>query len=175
MQTVSLPALSIMQPWAWLITRFEGLSTIPPKRVENRPTLKNIRGRHLVHAPATPDTAGRDHLLRMLHDVETRRLLGISSFDYLAMERLLADFENRTGPDQFPRGGIVGEMEIFGCHSKGESVADQFWPTAAEIWRDKNQNGLRLRNVRALPFHPCPGRQGVFCARYPANLYGQAR
>lgn len=170
---VELPALSVMQPWAWLITRFEGLPTIPPKRVENRPTLKNIRGLHLVHAPAKADTAGRDRLLRILHDVEARRILGIAPLDYLAMERLLDDFENQ--PVRFPRGGIVGEMEIFGCHARGESVADRLWPTAADLWRDTNQHGLRLRNVRALPFHPYPGRQGVFRVRYPANLYGVVR
>lgn len=46
-----LPALSIRQPWAWLIV--SGY-----KDIENRNNLKNFTGDFLIHASATPDWEG---------------------------------------------------------------------------------------------------------------------
>lgn len=48
-------ALSIRQPWAWLITEFNGHD---PKRMENRKWYTKYRGWILIHAAITYDTAG---------------------------------------------------------------------------------------------------------------------
>lgn len=61
-----IPALSIRQPWAWLITNGY-------KNIENRNTLKNFRGLFLIHASMQWDKNWwdwsskytKDHLIRI--------------------------------------------------------------------------------------------------------------
>ncbi|WP_372776490.1 hypothetical protein [Mangrovibacterium sp.] len=53
-----IPALSIRQPWAWLIVNGY-------KDIENRNNLKNFTGDFLIHASVTPDWEGYySHLYR---------------------------------------------------------------------------------------------------------------
>jgi len=84
-----LMALSIRQPWAWMIV--EGF-----KKIENRNKLKGFRGPFLVHAPHSFDAAGYDWILRN------------------AVRLGLEDVEI-PGPLRYQHGGIVGIGEIVDC------------------------------------------------------------
>lgn len=81
-------ALSIRQPWAWLIVnRF--------KDVENRTWKTRIRGRVLVHAGLT-----------------------MKRGDYCIAKLILAQTNpeiQMPEPKEFRRGGIVGEVDILDC------------------------------------------------------------
>lgn len=82
-------ALSVMQPWAFLIV--EGL-----KDIENRSWQTKLRGRVLVHAGLKVDRDADDDLRRGIHPVTGERF---------AVEV----------PSEWRRGGIVGSVEIAGC------------------------------------------------------------
>ncbi len=85
-------ALSIQQPWAWLIVNAG--SYTPPKDVENRTwplPRKMIGQRVLVHAGKTFDLEG-------YRQVRAR-------FPHIKM----------PVPNEFDFGGIVGEVTLTGC------------------------------------------------------------
>lgn len=94
---LKLPALSILQPWAWLIVR--GF-----KDIENRtwkdwnPGLK-FRGEFLIHAGKGFD---KDFDWMMADDLIGGKMPPISFFDNL-------------------RGGIVGKAEIVDCVTQHDS------------------------------------------------------
>jgi len=85
-------ALSIRQPWAWLIVNGY-------KSVENRTWLTKYRGDFLVHA-----AKGMTHL-------EYAGTLGLAR-SILGEAFKLPDF------DELPRGGIVGAAKIIACIQK---------------------------------------------------------
>lgn len=85
-------ALSIRQPWAWLIVNGH-------KDVENRDWSTNLRGEFLVHAGKELDRAAHDAIVRGIHPVTGRP--SKLNLIYPAMQ---ADL-----------GGIVGIAEIHGC------------------------------------------------------------
>ena len=60
-----MKTLSIRQPWAHMITDFPGTDITPPKRIENRKTLKNILGPFLVHAGLKFDHDGLAWLYKL--------------------------------------------------------------------------------------------------------------
>lgn len=80
-----LPALSIRQPWAWLIANGQ-------KDIENRRWATAFRGRVLIHAA------------KAYGDAEQADL-----------EIVRADFPHFTYPERFDLGGIVGIATITGC------------------------------------------------------------
>jgi hypothetical protein len=84
-----MKALSIRQPWAWLIVH--GV-----KDVENRTWRTNFRGRFLVHAGIRFDEDGHR---RIWASHELRAVLPTSF----------------PRPDAFQRGGIVGEAVLIDC------------------------------------------------------------
>jgi hypothetical protein len=84
-----MKALSIRQPWAWLIAH--GV-----KDVENRTWHTNFRGRFLVHAGVRFDEDGHRRIWA------TREL----------RSGLPTSFPR---PDAFQRGGIVGEAVLVDC------------------------------------------------------------
>lgn len=87
-----MKALSIKQPWAWLIVH-------GGKDVENRTWPTNFRGRVLIHAS------------KSMSADEYRDVL-----DFISTDRRLCKLL-----DSFPlsrdlkRGGIIGEAEVVGC------------------------------------------------------------
>lgn len=87
-------ALSIRQPWAWLIC-------MGYKDIENRDWATKYRGPFLVHAGLT--MTSRDYN-------EVRSFL----VDEFPMIRLPL-------PERLPRGGIVGRAEIVGCVQESPS------------------------------------------------------
>lgn len=87
-------ALSIRQPWAWLIV--QGY-----KDIENRVWPTKVRGRILIHAGAKPVTqADYDDFLEVCR------------------ERRIKDFPDRKG---FDLGGIVGNAELVDCVDESRS------------------------------------------------------
>lgn len=83
-------ALSIRQPWAWLIIH-------AGKDVENRTWLTRFQGPCLIHASKGMTKQEYAEAFDLLDSIETSGKLVIPSYDEL------------------PRGGIVGRMQITGC------------------------------------------------------------
>ena len=95
-------ALSIRQPWAWLILH-------AGKDVENRTWKTHLRGTVLIHAGATMSRADYDAALLFVRSISDRICfdpgLGFPSFEELKAQT----------------GGIVGSVEITGCVSRSDS------------------------------------------------------
>lgn len=89
MGLIKMKALSIKQPWAWLIVHGY-------KDIENRRWSTRFRGRFLIHAGQTFDWAGYKWL------VMNRRKLG------------LIDLPSPASVF-YHKGGIVGEVELIDC------------------------------------------------------------
>src|ERR1700761_8791739 len=93
-------ALSILQPWAWLIVQGH-------KDIENREWRTSHRGRVLIHTGKTPpDECDVEDLMSGLSPVTGDPI------------------PNFTRPENyfdFPLGGIVGVAEIVACVSAGRS------------------------------------------------------
>ncbi|KFC64012.1 hypothetical protein FG93_05522 [Bosea sp. LC85] len=89
-----MKALSIMQPWAWLIVNGH-------KAIENRNWRCHYRGPVLIHAGKKVDTWARADLWRGRHPVTGAPI---------ALDL----------PDAFDRGGIVGEAEIVDCVERSD-------------------------------------------------------
>ena len=88
-------ALSIRQPWAWLIVH-------AGKDIENRNWSSKFRGRFLIHAAKGMTRQEYEDACDFVHDV-VDSMIRIPSFDSL------------------PRGGIVGESEVTDCVSYSTS------------------------------------------------------
>lgn len=85
-------ALSILQPWAWLIANGH-------KDIENRSWRTRFRGRVLIHAGKRWGREQRDDLLHVR-----------------------ACFPQIPMPDAFDLGGIVGEATIVDCVDDSDSA-----------------------------------------------------
>jgi hypothetical protein len=91
-----MKALSIRQPWAWLIIH-------GGKDIENRTWKTNVRGRILVHAAKG-----------MTHD-EYDAAMECAIFGGNLAPDALPNY------DQLQRGGIIGSVEIIDCVSASKS------------------------------------------------------
>lgn len=85
-------ALSILQPWAWLIAHGH-------KDIENRTWPTRFRGRFLIHAGKRWGEEQEDDL-----------------------ERVRAAFPHIALPDSFERGGIVGTAVVLDCVTTSASA-----------------------------------------------------
>ncbi|WP_420104110.1 ASCH domain-containing protein [Bosea sp. (in: a-proteobacteria)] len=95
-----LKALSVRQPWAWLI--------FIHKDVENRTWATEHRGPTLIHAAQEIDRPAHERLMQMLHPV-TGQPTKLSLLYPPALGR------------ELERGGIVGVVDIHGCVTRSES------------------------------------------------------
>lgn len=134
-----MKALSVLQPWAWLILRpdivgdaqrLEAYRRGVIKDVENRTWSSNYRGRILVHAGKsyTPTTHAE-------YSEGIEEMFGIKLPHYV----------------EVPRGGIVGEVLLTSCgrHS-------------ASRWAVDDSYHWSLENARPRPFVPWRGQLGLF-------------
>lgn len=96
-----MKALSIRQPWAWLIVNGH-------KDIENRSWSTQFRGRLLVHAGATMTRADYEACVIFIAPMKTDWRL--PALDVLKKQC----------------GGIVGEVEIVGCIN-GNDACDSPW------------------------------------------------
>jgi hypothetical protein len=120
-------ALSIRQPWAHFIVhgaagRF--------KDVENREWRTPFRGRCLIHASKSGTRRDFD-----------AQVAGVA-------EALGVDLQWEF--DEFPRGGVIGSVEIYDCVDSHDSP---WW---------MGPHGFLLRDPRPTVFTPMPGRLGFF-------------
>jgi len=129
----NLPALSIRQPWAWLILH-------AGKDIENRCWPTRFRGPFLIHAAKGCTQA---------------ELEAAVDFARHAVSEEPLDLDRITVPSltQLDRGGIVGMAEIVDCVSDENAPASPWFV---------GEYGFVLRNVRPLPFIPCKGALGFF-------------
>ncbi|MBK6616410.1 ASCH domain-containing protein [Ottowia sp.] len=94
-----MKALSVRQPWAWLIV--QGL-----KDIENRTWKTNVRGRVLIHAAQAMTQDEWLAAVRFAHFV-----CGVPS----------ARLQDGCEFDQLQRGGFVGSAEIVDCVDQSHS------------------------------------------------------
>lgn len=131
-----MKALSIRQPWAWLIVnRF--------KDIENRGRRTNFRGDFLIHSPMQQD----QHAIRLLtaFSADCADIPGLSPEE---ADRLRREWKSPTL--DFSLGGIVGKAMIFDCVRQSDSP----WFTGP--W------GYRIADAKPLSFKPCRGMLGFF-------------
>lgn len=88
-------AISIRQPWAWLIL-YAG------KDIENRDWKTNFRGRVLIHASKSCAKSEYENAI-----------------DFMVYRGI--DRRDIPSIDQFERGGIIGSVEIVDCIDNSES------------------------------------------------------
>lgn len=88
----ALRALSVRQPWAWLIIN-------RVKHIENRTWPTNRRGTILIHSPLTID---KKAYYEMKDTVWLKSLLQFKKLELPQM-------------DEFKLGGIIGQTDIINC------------------------------------------------------------
>ena len=96
-----MKALSIRQPWPWAIFNLG-------KNVENRPRRTHLRGRVMIHAGKTYDHEGAKWI-RETFAFSTGSGIVLRTSPGAEMDILV------PGPDDLPRGGFVGSVEIVDC------------------------------------------------------------
>ena len=114
-------ALSIRQPWAWLI--IAGF-----KPVENRSQLTNIRGEFLIHVGRAIDGDAHDALMRGLHPVTGQ------------LSKLRLVYPPARG-ESFKLGGFVGIAELTGSVTEHPS---EFF-TGPHGWLVENARPIRFQ------------------------------
>ena len=136
-----MKALSIRQPWAWLIIRPDlaqherGIADLVGeiKDIENRTWHTKFRGRFLVHASQ-----------------------GLTKRQYAEAYQFCLESGALQPPYPFPefeqlqRGGIIGSVELVDSVDHSDSP-----------WY-MGEKGFVLRDPRPLPFVPLKGRLGFF-------------
>lgn len=137
-----MKALSIRQPWAWLIVRPDlagvardaAAASGALKDIENRGWPTRFRGRVLIHAAKGMTRAeyedGQDPLWSS----------GGPTIE-------LPPFE------QLERGGIVGVTTIDACIAPANRTS---------LWHMGSAYGFHLVDTKPLPFVPCKGARGFF-------------
>lgn len=141
-----MKAISIRQPWAWLIVRPDitdpaaraaAFAAGEIKDIENRDWPTKVRGRVLVHASKGMTEAEYEH------GVDAGIVCGCNL-------RQMPDWK------RMERGGIVGSVEIVDCVRQSKSrwfVGDY---------------GFVLRDPMPQPFVPVRGQLGFFEVEMPA-------
>ncbi|HXC41465.1 MAG TPA: ASCH domain-containing protein [Burkholderiales bacterium] len=130
------PAISIRQPWAWLIIRPD--VTDPEERrrlyqtgqikdIENRDWRTTYRGRVLVHASK-----------------------GMTRGEYEDCNHFAPSGIELPPFESLERGGIIGAVDIVNCVD--DSLSDWF----------VGFYGFVLANAEPLPFRPLRGSLGIF-------------
>lgn len=125
-------ALSIRQPWAHFIVHGVSVGGEPPilKDIENREWRTPYRGRCLIHA--SKGGTKRDFAAAVA-GVEEHFRIGVA-----------------LGFDDVQRGGVIGDVEIFGCVDSSDSP-----------WF-MGPFGFLLRDPRPREFVAMPGRLSFF-------------
>lgn len=118
-----MKALSIRQPWAWLVVNGH-------KDIENRVWQTAYRGPLLIHASKGMTQQEYEHVCRFLESKDRLRHLN-------AILPL---------PSEIERGGIVGSAEIIGCHSDHASP----WFMGPYGFLLRNQQARPFRPVRGM-------------------------
>jgi len=132
--------LSVMQPWAMLLTTVNPATGQPWKTVENRDWRYDpkIRGPILIHAGKKIDRDGYNWVRETFPDIPL------------------------PGLKELETGGIVGIVNLTGCmRGCAGRVADPFF---------FGPLGLVMKNGKPLKFFECKGQLGFFDVVYPHPL-----
>jgi hypothetical protein len=149
-----MKAISIRQPWAWLIVRPDIIDPVARaeavrmdviKPIENRSWATRFRGHVLVHASKGMTRAEYEDAMRFALAAGVR-------YDVLPRA------------DQLERGGIVGETTIDACMRSHERRSR---------WHMEGCFGFHMVDTRPMPFIPCKGALQFF--EVPADVAEQAR
>lgn len=127
-----IPALSIRQPWVWMILNVG-------KDIENRTWQTHYRGKVLLHA----STGGN----REMWEDSVRKMIESGGWQNNDLFDTLKSMPNY---EQVERGGIVGIADIVDCVT-----------TSTSPWF-MGPYGFVLENARPLPLVPCNGRLSFF-------------
>jgi len=127
-----MKALSIRQPWAWLILH-------AGKNIENRTWSTTFRGEFLIHAAKRMTFEEYDSALEFAYDLNP------------ALEQI-----EIPHPAHIIRGGIVGTARLVDVIPPHIERPDDF------PWNAEGQFGLILADVREVPFVQMNGRLGFF-------------
>jgi len=139
---VSRVALSLRQPWAWLVVH-------GGKDVENRRWSTRFRGEFLVHA-AKGMTADE-------YDGAVSFVAGVRGFGWDEAAAFLPT------PKALVRGGIIGRarlVDVIPPCCPGEFVVADC--ACGHPWHMGQQFGFVLADVVELPFEPLTGKLGFF-------------
>ena len=128
-----MKALSLKQPWAWLVC-------IGYKDVENRTWRTNIRERNYIHASMATDN------LIVKQGSIIKRNLTMKQYDHYSVTEMV-------------RGAIIGEVDIKDCVFRFGEENDNLY----SIWHFKGYYGMILSNpvLYDKPI-PCKGHLGFF-------------
>jgi hypothetical protein len=137
-------ALSIRQPWAWLITRPDITDPVARreayrlgliKDVENRTWQTKMRGRFAIQASLSIKRAAYDELA---NEIGEHRGIIVPSFH---------EIREMTG-------GIIGTANLIDCVREYDST-----------WKEKGQYGFILTQSKPVEFIPYLGRLSFFDIR----------
>lgn len=142
-----MKALSIRQPWAWLIVRPD---LIGPARVqastkgllkdtENRTWPTRFRGEFWIHAA--------QGMTKAEYESTAEYLFWIGASEHIAL----------PAASELQRGGIVGRAQLIDCISP--SMQDTGLPLN---WHMSGCFGFKLANTVPVDFRPCKGRLGFY-------------
>lgn len=142
MNNLPIIALSLIQPWAWLVANGY-------KNIENRPRriLRNIDRPILIHASHKKDKH------------EFQRALQIC-WENPGLWDLKVTLNNHIIAGAFDFGGIVGVMTL------GAEVIDPSERRKSPWYF--GPHGYRVTSAKTLPFKPCKGHLGFFHCNYDA-------
>lgn len=132
--TIPTKALSIKQPWAWLIVHGH-------KDIENRSWLKRFPPRVLVHAGRNFDDTAHRALIAGRHPARPMEMISL---------QIAEAYEKAFRANEVKTGGVVGVTDIVGVQEDHDSpwfVGDY---------------GYILANARPLAFLPWRGELGFF-------------
>lgn len=137
-----IPALSLRQPWAWLVVH-------GGKTIENRRWNTKHRGVFLIHASK-----------------------GMTATEYFDAIQFTAKRGHAVAgriptAKALERGGIIGVAQLASVHLPEEAGEACRMPGPVHAsWHMHEQYGYRLIGVRPTPFIPCVGLQRFF---YPPD------
>ncbi len=134
-------ALSICQPWAWLIAN--GF-----KKIENRTWRTHYRGGVLLHAGKKADVTATHNMLLGKHPVLGTPLL----------PRIHRQFLIERERGNVKHGGIVGHAEIIDCVDIEDKLMAEAYASEWFVGR----YGFVMKNAEPMPFIPLTGRLGFF-------------
>ena len=135
------PALSIQQPWAWLIVHGY-------KRIENRSWRCTSHRPILIHAGLKLDQDAHDALIHGVHPVTGDVIPVVMRSHYWS------DFHAGC----VYRGGVIGTAEIRGCVTESD---DPFFV---------GPFGIIVASARTLRFQPCRGALGFFKPKIDVDM-----
>ncbi|RJP48734.1 MAG: hypothetical protein C4586_08430 [Anaerolineaceae bacterium] len=138
-----MKALSIRQPWAWLIVRPDITDPSERARAFAAEEIKPLENRDWEGCPGWRQFRG---------PFKIHASIGMTKSEYDFCQRFISEFTNIKLPtfDELPRGGIVGQSVIYDCVK--ESLSNWFMGDYA----------LLLRDTKPLPFQKFKGALGFF-------------